>query len=168
LERLVAALGQSRGRSDLGGDILTACRVWFKECKLKQSQWNIEWNDGLAFGIPELDDEHRELAVLSNDLNCAIDREVCSGELNDRMKVILDRAKAHFDHEEALLTEVEYPLRKGHHLLHEQLWSELQHVTDRATGDMSNALWREYGLLVRQLIEEHFMAETARYKAFLV
>ena len=135
---------------------------------MEQSQWNIRWNDRLAFGIPELDDEHRELAILSNDLNCAIRRGVRASELNDLMKRILDRAQAHFNHEEALLTEVEYPLRKVHHLLHEQLQSELQHVTDRATGDLSNILWREYGLLVRQLIEEHFMAETTRYKEFLV
>ena len=133
---------------------------------MEPSQWNIEWDDRLAYGIPVLDDEHRELAILSNDLNCAIQRGVSASVLNDLMKVILNRAQAHFNHEEALLSEVDYPLRKGHHLLHEQLRSEFQHVTDRAASEMTNTLWREYGLMVRQLIEEHFVAETCRYKEF--
>ena len=133
---------------------------------MEQLQWNIEWGDRLAYGIPELDDEHRELAILSNDLNSAIHRGVSASALNDLMKVMLESAQAHFSHEETLLTEVKYPLRKGHHLLHDQLRNELQHVTDRTAGGTSHALWQEYGLLVRQLIEEHFMAETTRYKEF--
>lgn len=135
---------------------------------MDQSQTNIEWSDRLAFGIPALDDEHREIACLSNELNDSIDRGADASELNDLMKIILDRAQSHFSHEEAMLTEAEYPLRKGHHQLHEQLRNELQHVMARATGEISNALWREYGLLVRQLIEEHFRAETIRYKEFFV
>lgn len=134
---------------------------------MEQSPWNIQWNNRLAFGIPELDDEHRELAILSNDLNGAIRKGAGASELNELMKVILDRAQAHFSHEEAMLTEAEYPLRKGHHLLHEQLSSELQHVRTQVTGDISSDLLREYGLLVRQLIEEHFVAEANLYKEFV-
>ncbi len=135
---------------------------------MEQSQWNIEWNDRLAFGIPELDDEHQELVILSNDLNCSIDRGASASELNDLMKVILNRAQAHFSHEEAMLAEAKYPLRKGHHLLHEQLRSELQHVRARVSGNISSDLLREYGLLVRQMLEEHFVAETILYKEFVV
>jgi hemerythrin-like metal-binding protein len=133
---------------------------------MDQSLLTIEWKDDLAFGIRELDDEHLLLIAQINSLTSSIGSGAEAGKLQDMMKAILADSWRHFSHEEAMLTEAEYPCRIGHKLLHEQLTSELEYVMRDCRKSNDTKPWLDYGLLVRQLFLEHIRLETKKYKEF--
>jgi len=133
---------------------------------MEQSIWKIEWNASMAFGIPELDEQHKHLVVLINALNEAIVSGAVTDKLAGLMDAILEDSRAHFSDEERILTDDAYPHRKGHKLLHEILKNELDHVKQECDGTQNIKLWPEYGLLVRQLFLNHFLDETRKYREF--
>lgn len=133
---------------------------------MEESLWRIEWNAELAFGVPELDHEHRHLVDLVNKLNEAIASGATTEKLLGPMNVILVDSWNHFRHEETLLTDANYPFRKGHKLLHELLKAELEHVKQDCSRDQDTKSWPEYGLLVKQLFFDHFVNETKKYREF--
>jgi hemerythrin len=133
---------------------------------MEQSLWRIEWHTDMAFGIPELDGQHQHLVVLINALNEAIVSGATTDKLAGLMDAILADSRNHFSDEERILTDADYPHRKGHKLLHEILENELAHVKQDCDGAKGAKLWPEYGLLVRQLFFNHFLDETKKYRAF--
>jgi hemerythrin-like metal-binding protein len=126
--------------------------------------WDIEWNDKMAFFIPELDDEHRRLASAINDLNRAIHRGSGVDALEELMHVVLTQATSHFSHEESVLAQARYPWMNGHKLLHDLLRGKLEQVMQDCSGLRDAKSWSEHGLLVKQLFVDHFLDETDRYR----
>jgi len=133
---------------------------------MEQSLWESTWNSDMAFGIPELDDEHRSLVARINDLNHAIAMGLEPDKLELLLTQIFEEALVHFTHEESVLAQAKYPLLKGHALLHERLKAELENVTHQCHCLEDLNLWAEYGLLVRQLFCDHLLDEVKRYSEF--
>ena len=72
---------------------------------------------------------------------------------------LLSQAQLHFVHEEQWLAEHAYPMRFGHAALHAQMKAELEHALLELRSVSDAALRTAYGLLVRQLVEEHSVRE---------
>lgn len=68
----------------------------------------LDWTDALDLGLPLLDEQHKQLFAISNDLLDAIAR----GEGQDILKDIFDRLKEytqyHFKEEEAYMKKIGY------------------------------------------------------------
>ncbi|MDR3168088.1 MAG: bacteriohemerythrin [Treponema sp.] len=81
----------------------------------------VEWEDRYSVGIPFIDDQHKKLVELTNDLykGCLLG----GGEARDYfMKVIrgvVDYVKYHFAAEEKILEKVKYPGLAEHKKEHE-------------------------------------------------
>jgi hypothetical protein len=65
------------------GDILSASSFGVKDCAVEHLQGNVEWDDQLAYGIPEFDGEHRKPAIFLNILHCASHQGVGAGAVHD-------------------------------------------------------------------------------------
>lgn len=85
----------------------------------------IAWDDSLSVGIDEIDEQHKVLVRLLNDLNQAIKEhhgnEACLAIL-DRL---VDYTRIHFAVEEALMRIFEYPDYENHKAEHEELVEEV-------------------------------------------
>lgn len=85
----------------------------------------ISWNDSLSVGIDEIDEQHKILVQLLNDLNQAINenhgKEACLAIL-DRL---VDYTRIHFAVEEALMRIFEYSDYENHKAAHEALIEEV-------------------------------------------
>jgi hemerythrin-like metal-binding protein len=77
-----------------------------------------KWSEALETGDPEVDEQHRALYDLVNDLNASAvmggDRALVEGSLER----ILRYAATHFATEEALMERSSYPLSREHIKLH--------------------------------------------------
>ncbi|WFS61333.1 bacteriohemerythrin [Pseudodesulfovibrio thermohalotolerans] len=92
----------------------------------------IQWDETMAVGMDELDDQHMELIDLINEVYEAIQRhdEPRMSHILDKMR---DYAVIHFETEEAILSSCRYPDVAGHARQH-------QNFTDRVDDFKCNML----------------------------
>ncbi|MDR2734666.1 MAG: bacteriohemerythrin [Spirochaetota bacterium] len=79
----------------------------------------LTWDDSLSVKIPEVDEEHKVLVKLINELHTAMKegrgREGTEHILNE----LVTYTQTHFTHEEAFLTRNNYPQLAPHKLMHQ-------------------------------------------------
>lgn len=84
-------------------------------------QHYIEWKPFYTVGDPTLDDEHRGLLAIIDDLHTTI----ANGNQQDRVQDVLDRlthyTMSHFDHEEHVMRACGYPAFDAHKTMHEEM-----------------------------------------------
>jgi diguanylate cyclase (GGDEF)-like protein/hemerythrin-like metal-binding protein len=123
-----------------------------------QLEWREEWESGNAL----VDGEHRRLVELANGLMevTLANRPlaVVARQLDELVVHVAD----HFDHEEKLLAEIDYPGLTEHAALHGKLLDEarfLRHRFDRGEADASTF----FQFLVSQVVVGHILAADTRY-----
>jgi hemerythrin-like metal-binding protein len=79
------------------------------------------WNEQMSVGVQAMDDDHKELVVLMNELHEVVVSGQSRNALNDVIDRIMKSAKAHFGKEEDLLFKAGFPGADAHHSEHEQM-----------------------------------------------
>lgn len=91
----------------------------------------VQWSDSYSIGLQEIDDQHRTLIDLMNDLWAAI---TTNAPIDDSQK-ILERLEhytvAHFGAEETMMRTIGYPDFDTHQLAHRHFVKRLQSEAQR-------------------------------------
>ncbi|MEW6536204.1 MAG: bacteriohemerythrin [Candidatus Auribacterota bacterium] len=74
----------------------------------------IQWSDDLSVNIPELDDQHKRLIALINELNEAIQAGNDKGMLGKLFKSLAFYIFSHFNTEEQYFDKYGYPDKAAH------------------------------------------------------
>lgn len=82
---------------------------------------SIEWNDELCVGVKEVDDQHKKLIHIANELIEAVRQEHCERPLENIFRELREYTMFHFQKEEALMEKVAYPKREEHAAEHTRL-----------------------------------------------
>src|SRR5687768_7904999 len=89
----------------------------------------MNWNAGLGLGIPAMDEEHQRFFLLADDLNAAIAAHNGSRDIEHYLQMIVQEARAHFDHENREFVALGFPHAERHIAAHArldvQLWDAL-------------------------------------------
>ncbi len=87
----------------------------------------LEWLDDWSLGMEEIDRQHQHLADLLNRIATAMDVENGSADKADSLVVrLLEETRQHFNDEEAIMRNHQYPELIEHHREHIMLLAELQ------------------------------------------
>ena len=87
----------------------------------------ISWHDSLSIGVPELDDQHRQLIAICNRAIAGFaDREGLRAVLSE----LREYTVKHFAAEEAHLDGIGYPQRAAHAQIHARLKREVMDYQD--------------------------------------
>lgn len=81
----------------------------------------IEWSDALSVGYAEIDEDHKKLVVMVNDLNDAVLGGKEQSTVEGILEELLEYTGWHFRHEERLMQQSEYPGYFEHKKEHENL-----------------------------------------------
>jgi len=101
----------------------------------------VEWNEKLAVGVHELDDQHKELFRAFNDLIQACQEDRAEGQIEDLLKFLDDYTRHHFAQEEKLMRGHGYPASQFHNKEHEVFILRLQNLKkEMSEGGPSRAL----------------------------
>ncbi|MDR3335583.1 MAG: bacteriohemerythrin [Treponema sp.] len=81
----------------------------------------VEWDDKYSVGIPLIDDQHKELIRLTNELfqGCRTGDDDARQYFMSTIRATMDYVKYHFSAEEKLLENVKYPYIGEHKKQHE-------------------------------------------------
>jgi hemerythrin len=99
----------------------------------------LSWREDYRVGIPLIDAEHLHLFKLINEFH---DR-YRSGDMHRQILLVLNRlveyAEEHFQHEEALMREIEYPRLERQQDLHAKLYSSIFTLNEKLSLDGARA-----------------------------
>jgi len=142
----------------------TAAKQIFPE---DSSKHLIEWSDQLSVGIQEIDEQHKVLVELLNQLHDAILHHhgaEATGLILDRL---CEYTKIHFAVEESLLRILNYPDYEEHKEHHEQLLAQVMELRSKMeSGDHSISF--ELLHFLKKWLTIHILEEDSAYTEHLL
>jgi diguanylate cyclase (GGDEF)-like protein/hemerythrin-like metal-binding protein/PAS domain S-box-containing protein len=116
--------------------------------KLAGSDW-IAFTESHLIGVAEIDEQHRQLVRMVNEINCEISVSAVDAPINTRFDALIAFTLQHFQTEHDLMLQYQYPDLRAHDTEHGQLTSELRQIVQKRG--------REGDLLVLQKIKDWLM-----------
>ncbi|GAA5137326.1 bacteriohemerythrin [Thalassotalea piscium] len=91
----------------------------------------IEWKDEYSVGIEVIDNDHKKLLNLLNQMNTAYDYAMSESYEKAALNDLVDYTKYHFDREEQMMAEHDYPDLEAHKLQHKNMIAQVNHYVER-------------------------------------
>jgi hemerythrin len=126
----------------------------------------IAWKEIYETGIVALDKEHQQLVAQINSLFEAIREKRGEDALKDILAMLEDYTENHFQHEEKLLAEYNFPGLAEHQEVHQALRDDVQALKERYHQG-SEGLAQELLKFLRVWVLEHIVNVDKKYGAFL-
>lgn len=130
---------------------------------MKKPKWNVEWNDEMSVGIPEIDEDHKRFILLINELNHSIAKRMKATEIHKRLQLVIEDTERHFEQEEKFFRELGYPNADGHASSHSQVLSNLKKIQDSFLPYGLEAEWLDAALVIKNILINHILTEDMQY-----
>ncbi len=130
---------------------------------MKRPTLRLTWKAEMSVGIPEIDEDHKRFIILINDLNRSITEGLESGEIKNKLQLILDDTERHFAHEEKLFKEWNYPDADIHAKIHAQALKALQTIKEKFIPYGHDSGWLDAGVMIKGILVDHILTEDMKY-----
>jgi len=125
----------------------------------------IIWSEGYSVGIQEIDDQHKKLIGLINQLyNLYLDKR--SSEIASIIKEIKAYTLYHFSTEEKLFRECKYKDMLSHIQMHEGFINDLNDITKNSSAS-NDILTMKTMTFLQRWLTNHIMKEDKKYVGHL-
>ena len=127
----------------------------------------LQWKDEYSVGIESIDQQHKKLINLINQLQTAV--KYSTGEEFEReaLNELVDYTKTHFSYEEGVLEQNAYPDFEAHKAQHEKMISKVEEVLAEYEKDSDTAMTNALNFLSEWLIN-HINGTDKQYSHFLI
>lgn len=98
----------------------------------------MEWNDKLSVGIEEIDDQHKALVGLLNQLHTAIHEKHGTAACMEILDKLVEYTRVHFTVEESLMRILGYPEYEDHHEEHDKLIRQVVELQQKLKSGKAN------------------------------
>ena len=95
----------------------------------------LEWKANYSVGIASMDDEHREMIELINDVYAKLETAPDAATIEDCLEAIFTTISMHFALEERIMREQGYAEYEDHKDDHENLLDEIRDLMDEFVAD---------------------------------
>jgi hemerythrin-like metal-binding protein len=119
------------------------------------------WNDKHAVGMPEIDDDHRALFHIAEQLYDAIEHGATGDKLDGLLARLASYAKFHFESEESLMRRTRFPGYAQHCREHERFTARISYLKTLGPARSEDAAKLLLDFL-RVWMEEHMCGEDHR------
>lgn len=128
----------------------------------------IEWTDKISVGIQEIDEQHKQLVDLINQLYEAMTLGTDKLTIAKQVLDELERYTViHFAVEECLFRIFDYPDYAAHCELHKELCSQVREINLKVQSG-ERLITPELLFFLRKWITNHIMVEDKKYEPFLL
>ena len=128
---------------------------------------NFMWNEEMNVGVREMDDEHRALIGLLNQLHEGIVSNADNKALVNIFSRLIQATKVHLAHEERLLAKTNFPDIDDHHREHDALIAKGLMLQARFMSGSTAPFTMETFQQVREWLQAHILNEDKKYKEHL-
>ena len=127
----------------------------------------VEWKDEYSVGIDSIDQQHKKLLNLINQLQTAVDYSTGEEFERDALDELVDYTKTHFSYEEGLMRDNDYPDFEPHKAQHEKMFKKVGEVLAEYEQDHDTAMSNAAEYLKDWLIN-HINGTDKKYSSFLI
>ncbi len=125
----------------------------------------VRWKDSYSVDIPSIDDDHKRLINLINQLQSAI-HYYQSKEFEEKaLKELIDYTKFHFDREEKLMQEHNYPGYEEHVKQHGSMVNKVNDIVANYSQDSEETICETVKFL-RDWLINHIQKTDQQYVEF--
>lgn len=126
----------------------------------------LQWLETFELGLPEIDDDHRELLSIMKSIESAADAEDFErcAELLDSL---IDFSRSHFEREEELLAKAGYPHLGLHSEYHSGLLARAGTVKEICKGIRSKETFKDCCAEMFKFLVDDIIAGDLNFKSFL-
>ena len=127
----------------------------------------IIWSPSMSVGVDILDDDHKRIMVLINKLHEAMLEGKGKKLLGEIFDGLIAYIKLHFDSEEALLEQNNYPDVSAQKSMHREMDQKVQSIAQQFRDDPDSVRPMEVLCFLRDWWVDHIMNSDQKYTAFL-
>jgi len=138
----------------------------FIHSRLASTQF-VEWKDDYSVGIDSIDQQHKKLLSLINQLQTAVDYSTGEQFEREALDELVDYTKTHFIYEEGLMKDNDYPDYEPHKLMHEKMIKKVEEVLSEYEQDHDTAMSNAAEFLKDWLIK-HINGTDKEYSSYLI
>ena len=125
----------------------------------------IIWNESYSVGVKEMDEQHKKLIEIINQLIEAQDEAVHSEKISDILTNMMDYAFYHFKAEENLMREHQYAEYTSHRKTHMGFIRRTAELSSEAV-DFAEHVPSETLLFLKNWLLDHILKTDMQYKDF--
>ncbi|TWI71162.1 hemerythrin [Desulfobotulus alkaliphilus] len=125
---------------------------------------HFQWQAEYAIGDPEIDAQHRMLFELANRIVTIMDPRKNFSELKASLQSLFDYIDVHFDAEEQLMEEWNYPELENHRLLHDGIRKDMVLLLKDAKD--LDQLKKDLDMIINSWVLVHIRNEDAKVGVF--
>ncbi|WP_085446767.1 bacteriohemerythrin [Magnetofaba australis] len=123
------------------------------------------WNDKMSVGVKQLDDEHKRLVDIVNNLHRLLKSDGERSALGAILRELTDFTVTHFEHEEALMAKHQFPGLEDQKSQHRRMVATFQHLVERfENGEFTVAM--DVMSFARGWLTKHILGTDMQYKSF--
>ncbi len=127
----------------------------------------LTWKDSYSVGIESIDNDHKKLIHLINNLQTAIDYKTDAQFERQTLDDVIDYTAYHFTREEGLMENNDYPDFVPHKAKHEEMIGKINELVEAYEKDESGAIESLLAYLKSWLIK-HINGTDQAYSEFLI
>jgi len=126
----------------------------------------IQWVEKMSVDNSMIDNQHRQLIALTNNLILHSDAETNSQIINEALSELLKYVKDHFQQEEKWLLSMAYPKLDEHRREHKKFLYEVAMFT-KDVFEQKTTVTKELILFLSNWIVHHTMEDDQDYKNYI-
>ncbi len=128
----------------------------------------LEWNENLSVGVPSVDEQHKVLLGLLNELFDATQAGKGQAVLDKVLKELADYTVYHFQYEESLFAQTGYSAASDHKKEHDDLKRLVQALRQKYEDGASEILSEELLKFLKRWLSMHIMVSDKKFGPHLV
>jgi hemerythrin len=127
----------------------------------------MEWSDKLSVGVERIDNEHKRLVILLNELHRALEAGTGQGALGGVLDGLIQYASYHFAHEEDLFLRSGYPGYEKHRLQHQALTAKVLKIYEDFQSGTAAGLPEQVMEFLKNWLSQHIMGADRDFGLYL-
>jgi len=127
----------------------------------------MEWNEELSVGVPSIDNQHKKLVAMLNELYDAVQANHGQDALSKILGGLVNYAVSHLKYEEELLGKAGYPSLAEHKKEHERLIKQVLKIKVKYREGGDEALSTEVLNFLRKWLLNHIQGSDREYSPYL-
>jgi hemerythrin len=125
-----------------------------------------EWTKEFSVGVEEIDDDHKRLLALVNELHDALEAGAAWDVLDSVLDGLMLYVSYHFAHEETLFTRTDYPGYERHRRQHQALTITVQEIQADFQANASETLPYQVLDFLKNWLYEHIMGSDRAFGVY--
>ena len=131
------------------------------------SAMHIQWKDEYCVGHALIDYDHQTLVNITNELFSCVSKGLSSEETSTVIKYLINYVELHFQREESLFLESDYPDGAAHMKKHREIEQLVRGISDQYATDPSAININDVMKFLENWLINHIMRTDRAYVPFL-